>query len=118
MNKIIILFFVLTCSNNLFSQVTQYSSGNSAIAPLPLYSPDYNQMSRSLDRANANYEYQLNQMRERYNAMSPEEKQAYIAQLKAQEEAQERSSKIGRKIQTIGYAVIATVALISFLIRK
>lgn len=118
MNKILVLFFVLSCYSNLFSQVTQYGSGNSAIAPLPLYTPDYNQMSRSLNQADANYEYQLNLMRERYNAMSPEEKQAYLAQLKAQEESQERSERISRKIQTIGYSVIATVLLLSVVIKK
>lgn len=118
MNKILLLFIVLSCSSNLFSQVSQYSSGNSVIAPLPLYTPDYNQMSRSLDRANANYEYQLNQMRERYNAMSPEEKQAYLAQLKAQEEAQNKINKRIVKFETIGYAVVGIVLFLSLIIGK
>lgn len=118
MNKLFLLFFVLTCSSSLYSQTTQYYSGNSVIGSTSLYNPDFDQMSRSLDRANANYEYQLSQMRERYNAMSPEEKQAYLAQLKAQAESQERSERISRKIQTIGYAVIATVLLLSVVFKK
>jgi hypothetical protein len=124
-----LLFVVLLATfNDLFSQYNRGNEviilvpkSNNPVAPLPLYTPDFNQMNSSLNQLNYNYEQELNRQREIFNAMSPEEQRIYIQNWKAQKAAEEaqriREAKYVRKFQTVSYVIVGIALLTYYLIK-
>ena len=49
------------------ASITPYSSGNNAIAALPLYTPDFSTMAAELQKRSSLFEHGLNQIRSSYN---------------------------------------------------
>ncbi len=125
-----LLFVVLLATlNDLFSQYNRGNEviilvpkSNNPVAPLPLYTPDFNQMNNSLNQMNYNYEQELNRQREIFNAMSPEEQRAYIQkwnEAKAtEEENRKREMKYAQKSQTLSFVLTGIGILAYFLIFK
>ncbi len=90
------------------------------LAPLPLYTPNWNGLKSNLDQRSYNYEQELRRQRAIFDAMTPEEQRAYLAQIRANQQAEEnnrvRQMKFEQRTQRIAYIIVGIGALAYFLL--